>query len=74
MRIKLELFGLHRIDRFKEDIREYPDTYRAKDIIEDLGLPRQHVGAVAVNGIHAPLEHKLHDGDCLMILPLMGGG
>ena len=74
MKIKLELIGLHRIDRFEEDVREYPDTFTAKDIIEELGLRRQHVGAVAVNGIHAPLEQKLHEGDRLMILPLMGGG
>lgn len=74
MKIQVSLYGVFRIDRFKEEVREYPDFFRVKDVIRELGFPDQLLGAVVVNDSHTSVEHVLQDGDRLMLLPLLDGG
>ncbi|WP_305044959.1 MoaD/ThiS family protein [Geoalkalibacter sp.] len=74
MKITIKLYGVLRMNRFKEETREYPEGTTVKGVIEDLAFPGKLLGAVVVNDVHANVEQVLGDGDCLMILPLLDGG
>jgi sulfur carrier protein ThiS len=74
VKITIKLYGVLRINRFMEEEQEYPEGARVRDVIAALGLPEQLFGAVVVNDVHANVEQILHDGDSLMILPLLDGG
>ncbi|MDA3902115.1 MAG: MoaD/ThiS family protein [Desulfuromusa sp.] len=74
MNIKVRLFGLFRIDRFKEDIRSIPPGTSAQAVIDDLQLPATMLGIILINDIHAEASDLLSDGDCLTLLPLLDGG
>ena len=74
MNIRIKLFGLFRIDRFKEDVRTYPPGVRVDDVVKALGLPEHLLGIVVINDSHASTEDILHDGDTLSLLPLLDGG
>lgn len=43
-------------------------------LIQQLGLPKEKVKIIMVNGISAPLEKTLQDGDRLGLFPAVGGG
>lgn len=74
MKIKIKLAGAFRIDRFKEEVREYPDGTSIRKIVDSLQLPEQILGIVLINGIHAEFENILQDGDTLSVLPVLDGG
>ena len=74
MKIKVRLYGVFRINRFKEQVREYPRSIRVQMIIDELEIPATLLGIVLINGIHANSEDVLNDGDSLMLLPLLEGG
>ena len=74
MRIHISLHGVFRINRFKQETREYPSGSRAQNVIDDLQIPVTLLGIVMINGVHAAPEDELRDGDSLMLLPLLEGG
>ncbi len=74
MQINVRLIGAFRIDRFKEKISEYPLGIRVQDVVNRLQIPDRSVGTVLINGIHAPKDAALIDGDTLSLLPILGGG
>lgn len=74
MKIRVKLVGLLQTGRFKERDCAYPPGIRVDDVVADLELPRLHLGIILVNGVHASIDTPLHDGDQLMLLPLLGGG
>ncbi len=74
MKIEISLHGVFRIDRFAQQVRDYPDGATVQDVVRDLGLPERLLGIVVVNERHATVDHRLQDGDALMLLPLLGGG
>ena len=74
MQIKVKLVGAFRIGRFKEQVCEYPDGTTAQDVIASLQLPEQILGIVLINGIHSEFKESLHDGDHLVLLPVLDGG
>jgi len=74
VKITVKLYGVLRINRFKEEIRQYPEGTRVRDVIAELDLPEKLYGAVVINDTHASVEQVLQEGDCLMILPLLDGG
>ena len=74
MKITVSLHGVFRIDRFKLETLDYPDGSNAQKIIDDLQLSAQLLGTILINGVHAKPTDILHDGDSLMILPLLEGG
>lgn len=74
MKITIKLYGVFRIDRFKEEIREYPESFTVKEILQTLEFSEKLLGAVVVNDRHAHVEYVLKDEDCLMVLPLLDGG
>jgi len=74
MQVTVRLIGAFRIDRFKEEIAEYPNGTQVETIFNQLLIPRRALGTVLINGIHARLEDVLHEGDTLVFLPILGGG
>jgi molybdopterin synthase sulfur carrier subunit len=74
MRITVKLVGLFRIDRFKEELKEYPSGVRVVEVIDNLQLPKDVLGIILVNGVHAGEQDILKEGDTLSILPLLDGG
>jgi molybdopterin converting factor small subunit len=74
MNVTVILVGPFRINRFHEEVREYPSATCVQDVIDDLKLPIPLLGTVLINGIHAGVEDLLHDGDTVCLLPFMDGG
>jgi molybdopterin synthase sulfur carrier subunit len=74
MRITVRLFGIFRMDRFKEEVQDYPPGTTARAVAEHLRLPTRHLGTVLIRGVHAGLDDPLSDGDELTLLPKLGGG
>jgi molybdopterin converting factor small subunit len=72
--VRIKLFGVFRIDRFKDEVRNYPAGVSAREIVEDLRLPDHLLGIVVINDVHAGSEDVLHDGDTLSLFPLLDGG
>ena len=74
MQITVSLHGVFRIDRFKKEIRKYPGGSDAQKVIDELQIPVKLLGIILINGTHANSDNILHDGDTLMLLPLLEGG
>jgi molybdopterin converting factor small subunit len=74
VKITIRLFGLFRIDRFKEEVRDVPPGSSARAVAERLQLPTRLIGTVLIGGLHAGLDDPLKDGDVLTVLPILGGG
>jgi len=74
MQITVKLFANFRINRFKEQVRQYPTGTRVVDISSELDIPESEVGIIFINGRNAALGTSLADGDTLSLFPLVGGG
>ncbi len=74
MKIKVKLFGVLRINRFKEEVCEYPDGTDIGAIVEQFKFPDFQLGIILVNDKHATVETPIKDGDVLSLLPVIGGG
>jgi molybdopterin converting factor small subunit len=74
MRITVRLFGVHRIGRFKEEIRDVPAGSTPRAVADGLQLPSWLLGTVLIKGVHARLDDPLKDGDDVTFLPILGGG
>jgi sulfur-carrier protein len=74
MKVTIKLFATFRIGRFGEDTREYQSGVTVGEIINDLELPLDEIGATLINHRHVEEDHQLQDGDTLSIFPLVGGG
>lgn len=74
MRITVELHGVFRIDRFRQEAAEYPTGTSVQEIVDTFMIPENLLGIVLVNGAHASVEHILADGDTLALLPILEGG
>lgn len=47
---------------------------RVADLLDRLGIPRDRVKVIMVNGVHALPETLLEDGDRVGLFPPVGGG
>lgn len=74
MNINVKLIGLFQTGRFKQRDLEFAQGTSVQDVITDLRLPTQHFGIVLINDLHAETETVLHDGDRLVLLPIVDGG
>lgn len=70
----IRLYGVFRIDRFKEKRLEFAAGVRVDDIVEQLQLNRQLLGIVLINDKHQDVKAELADGDTLALLPILEGG
>jgi len=74
MQITVKLVGAFQVGRFKEEARCYPAGISVQDVVEQLKLPRQILGIVLINGVHAGFDDILVEGDRLTLLPILDGG
>lgn len=45
-----------------------------RDLVVFLGIPESDLKITFVNGVHAGMEHELHEGDRIGLFPAVGGG
>jgi sulfur-carrier protein len=74
MQVTVKLFANFRINRFKQEVREYASTITVGEIVEELGIPDSEVGIIFINGRNASMNQILEEGDTLSLFPLVGGG
>ncbi len=74
MKVTVKLFATFRAGRFGEQIKEYAPGTTVGDILNELSLPLDEIGATLINHRHVEEDQLLKDGDSLSIFPLVGGG
>jgi len=74
MNVTIKLFATFRTGRFGEETREYSADTTVGDILKELNLPLDEIGATLINHKHVEEDQTLLDGDTLSIFPLVGGG
>ena len=74
MQVKVRLVGAFQLGRFKEQLCRYPIGTSVQDVVDQLELPKQILGIVLINGIHAGFETILQEGDSLTVMPILEGG
>jgi len=74
MKVRIKLYGVFRIDRFKEEVCDYPPGTTVRAVVEMLRISDQLLGIVLINGVHADVDDLLKEGDVLSLLPILGGG
>jgi sulfur carrier protein ThiS len=74
MIVTIKLFATFRTGRFGEETREYSANTTVGDILKELNLPVDEIGATLINHKHVEEDQMLLDGDTLSIFPLVGGG
>jgi len=74
MQVTVQLVGVFRLGRFKEQPREFKTGLSVQDVIDELTIPPHLLGIVLINGCHAAIDDQLHAGDTLSLLPLIDGG
>lgn len=74
MKIIVNLFATFRVDRFKQQERDYSPGITLREVVVDVGVNPEEIGMGLVNGRHALLDQALNDGDTLSLFPLLGGG
>jgi len=74
MIVTIKLFATFRTGRFGSETREYSADTTVGDILKELNLPLDEIGATLINHKHVEEDQTLLDGDTLSIFPLVGGG
>lgn len=74
MKVTVKLFATFRTGRFGEMTKEYDAGTTVGDILIELNLPHDEIGATLINHRHVEEDQQLQDGDTLSIFPLVGGG
>jgi sulfur carrier protein ThiS len=74
MTVTIKLVGPFQINRFKEDLRNYPSGICVREVVEELKISKHLLGIVLINGVHAGVEDQLNEGDTLSLLPFIDGG
>ncbi len=74
MNVTVKLFATFRTGRFGSETRTYSPGTTVKNIIDELSLPEDDIGATLINGRHVEEDCELQEGDTLSIFPLVGGG
>ncbi|HKZ17220.1 MAG TPA: MoaD/ThiS family protein [Geobacteraceae bacterium] len=74
MNVTVKLFATFRTGRFAAENREYQSGTTVLDIIKELDINADDIGATLINGRHVEEDSQLNEGDTLSIFPLVGGG
>lgn len=74
MKITVKLVGVFQTNRFKTEVLDLPSGAKALNVIENLALPKDLIGIILINGVHAGKQDILKEADSLTILPLLDGG
>jgi hypothetical protein len=74
VKVTIQLAGVFRSGRGKEEICSYPSGVTPREVVTDLRLPAHLLGIVVINDVHAGIDDLLQDGDTLSLYPLLDGG
>ena len=74
MNVTVKLFATFRTGRFAAENREYQSGTTVLDIVKELDINADDIGATLINGRHVEEDSQLNEGDTLSIFPLVGGG
>lgn len=74
MRFTVKLFAYFRDNRFRAEVREYPEGTTVEQVIRSLGIDLEEVGVTMINSCHCTLDQVPAEGDQLAIFPAIGGG
>ena len=74
MRFTVKLFAYFRDNRFRAEVREYPEGTTVAEVIRSLGIDLEEVGVTMINSRHCTLDQVPAENDQLAIFPAIGGG
>jgi len=74
MKLSVKLFATLREGRGKQLDVEIDNGLSVLKVIEKLGIKKNDVSIILVNGINTNLDAVLSDGDTLSLFPPIGGG
>ena len=74
MRFTVKLFAYFRDNRFRAEVREYPEGTTVEQVIRSLGIDLAEVGVTMINSRHCTLDQVPAENDQLAIFPAIGGG
>jgi molybdopterin converting factor small subunit len=74
MEIKVRLFATLRENRGKEMMLLVEDAAPVSQVIMKLGIEDKDIAILLVNGLNAPQDRILSEGDIVSIFPPVGGG
>ena len=74
MKIEMRLFATLREGRGKVIPMEVPEGAQVGEITDSLGIPREEIAILLVNGRDATVERVLAEGDAVSVFPPVGGG
>ncbi len=74
MNVTVKLFATFRTGRFSSENRGYESGTTVRNVLAELNIPEDEIGATLINGRHVEEDSELRDGDTLSIFPLVGGG
>ena len=74
MRVRILVFGILKDFLPESSTVELPEGARVSDLLQRFEHRAFRTAAVAVNQEYAPLDHTLHEGDEVALLPPVSGG
>ena len=74
MRFTVKLFAYFRDNRFRAEVRDYPEGTTVEEVISSLGIDLEEVGVTMINSRHCTLDQVPAENDQLAIFPAIGGG
>lgn len=76
IKVKVHLFFKKYVgnDGYKEMEGPFEESYDVEKLLEELGIPKEEVGMVIVNGKWQDWKYKIKDGDSIEIFPQYLGG
>ena len=74
MEIEVRLFATFRIGRWKNKQLTFEEGIQIIDVLDYLGIKKEKLGLVLVNGSYKEPCEKLKSGDILAIFPPVAGG
>ena len=74
MKLEVLLFSYLRDGRGKEVTVDVTEETTVNDVIEMLGIEREVVANILINGSDADFSSRFKDGDSVSLFPLLAGG
>ena len=74
MQLEIKLFASLQKFMPEQERIEWEDGCRVSDLLARIGISPSEVAIVLVNGRHAQLDQKLHDGETVAFFPPIAGG
>jgi molybdopterin synthase sulfur carrier subunit len=74
MEVEVKLFATLRRPEFEQGMVILAEKLTALDLLTQIQVPASEVAVVLVNGRHARLDERLHQGDRVAFFPAIAGG